>query len=281
MPSAPFGFGGILGGGPVPDVQMPDGLPVAGGRGSPLVDAFLALQGHRIKDAVTAPRDAYTGDLQVMGADGHPTDEAMDRANGLAGLAMTGSMPFKAPAGSLRMFGGAAEHEDPLAALTAALSDLKPAAPLPGPRRVDPSAASWDLYHGSTSGPDFQRFDPARATNPAERGAVFFTPSAETANSYAITGAAQAGDAGNRVFRTTVEPGKTAVLDLAHLAETDPAFNARARELTVRDSGAPHGPSFDRYMDGYHASRASDRHVAQQASEMGPIYVLDPGSGRA
>lgn len=104
----PFSFGGLLGGGAVPDVQVPDGLPVSGGQGSPLVDAFLALQGKRIKDAVTAPRDAYTGDLQVLGADGHPTDEAMERAGGLAGLAMTGSLPFSAPAGALRTFGGRA-----------------------------------------------------------------------------------------------------------------------------------------------------------------------------
>ncbi len=94
MPGLPFGFGGLLGGGPVPDVQMPDGLPVAGGKGSPLVDAYLALQGQRIKDAVTAPRDAYMGELQMLGPDGHPTTEAMDRANGMAGLAMTGSAPF-------------------------------------------------------------------------------------------------------------------------------------------------------------------------------------------
>lgn len=272
MPSAPFGFGGILGGGPVPDVQMPDGLPVSGGKGSPLVDAFLALQGQRIKDAVTAPRDAYTGDLQVMGPDGHPTAEAMDRANGLAGLAMTGSMPFKAPKGALRMFGGGETHDDPLVALSAALGDFEPTVPISTVRRLDPNAPSWDLYHGSTPGSDFARFDPAAAKNPADRGGVFLAPSAETANAYAgspVPGA----EAGSRVYRATVEPGKTSVFDLAHLAETDPAFNARAREITAAHNPA-NAPLFDDYMNTFRASRAQDKDVAKQAAEMG--YDVGP-----
>ncbi|TXN43587.1 hypothetical protein [Methylobacterium sp. WL7] len=95
---------------------------------------FLSAAAGRAKDmatsAATAPRDAYTGDLQVFGLDGHPTQEAMDRANGMAGLAMTGSLPFKAPAGALRSFGGAPK-EDPIAALEAALGfNRTPAAPV-------------------------------------------------------------------------------------------------------------------------------------------------------
>ncbi|KOX55105.1 hypothetical protein ADL19_13455 [Streptomyces purpurogeneiscleroticus] len=277
MPSAPFGFGGILGGGPVPDVEMPDGLPVSGGKGSPLVDAFLALQGQRINDAVTAPRDAYTGDLQVMGPDGHPTAEAMDRANGLAGLAMTGSMPLKAPKGALRMFGGAEAHEDPLAALEASLASFVPEAPPSGPRFLDPAAKSWDLYHGSNAGPDFQRFDPNAAANPAERGGVFFAPGAETASDYARSGVAQAGDAGPRVFRTTVEPGKTAVLDLGHLAETDPAFNARARQIVEQQNGPGQAAQFDRYMEDFSRNRAEYGELKKQVEAMGyPASRPDP-----
>lgn len=166
---------------------------------------------------------------------------------------------------------GEAAHADPLAALEAALGDLPAAAPPLGPRRLDPTAASWDLYHGSTPGPDFPRFDPMRGTNPAEQ-AVFFAPNPETASGYA--GSPRAGaEAGSRVFRTTVEPGRTGVFDLTHLAETDPAFNARARELTTRDSGATYGPVFDDYMSDFRARRAQDQDVARQAAEMGyPVH---------
>jgi hypothetical protein len=253
MPPAPFGFGGILGGGPVPDVQMPDGLPVSGGKGSPLVDAFLALQGQRIKDAVTAPRDAFTGDLQVMGPDGHPTAEAMNRANGLAGLAMTGSMPLKAPKGALRMFGGAEAHEDPLAALSAALdqnmgsvaSDVRPIS------RVDTSAKSWDLYHGTSAPEDFARFDPnrpqeTRTHSPgSEAGAVFLSPAADEAAHYAgdVIGKDTISGAGPRVIRATVDPGKTAVLDIPHLLENDPSFVARARENFIQNDAKGRTPT--------------------------------------
>lgn len=59
----------------------------------PLLQAYLRLQASRVKDAVTAPRDAYTGDLQVFDpSTGHVSDTAMDRANGMAGLAMTGGL---------------------------------------------------------------------------------------------------------------------------------------------------------------------------------------------
>jgi hypothetical protein len=80
---------------------MPDGLPVSGGQGSPLLDAYIAMQARRVKDAVTAPRDAYRGDLQIFDpATGHVSDEAMDRANGMAGIAMTGGLSGVARGGT-------------------------------------------------------------------------------------------------------------------------------------------------------------------------------------
>lgn len=167
---------------------------------------------------------------------------------------------------------GEAAHADPIAALQAALGDLPPAALPPGPRRLDPTAASWALYHGSTPGPDFPRFDPTKGTNPAEQ-AVFFAPNPETASGYA--GSTKAGaEAGSRVYRTTVEPGRTGVFDLTHLAETDPAFNARAREITIKNEGGAYGPVHDDYMSDFRARRAQEQDIARQAAEMG--YTTTP-----
>lgn len=60
-----------------------------------------------VQSAVTAPRDAYRGDLQVFDpATGHVSDEALQRANEMAGVAMTGSVPMSRPAGSLGTFAG-------------------------------------------------------------------------------------------------------------------------------------------------------------------------------
>lgn len=237
---------------------------------------FMSAAAGRAKDmatsAVTAPRDAYTGDLQVFGPDGHPTQEAMDRANGMAGLAMTGSMPFKAPAGAIRSFGGAASGhaDDPMAALEASLANIKPEAPPPGPRTLDPNAQSWDVYHGSHTGPDFARFDPNVGSNKAEHGAVFFAPNPETASGYAgQIGSKATGEAGPRVYRTTVEPGKSAVFDLAHLVENDPSFNTRARDLTVKHEGATWGPVFDDAMSDFARNRAEHRSLSAQAEAMG------------
>ncbi len=76
----------------------------------PLLQAFIRLQASRAKDAVTAPRDAYRGDLQIFDpATGHVSDEAMDRANGMAGLAMTGGLGG-APRGAIGS--GPARHFD-------------------------------------------------------------------------------------------------------------------------------------------------------------------------
>ena len=219
------------------------------------------------RSAVTAPRDAISGDLQVFDpATGHVSDEAMRRANEMAGLAMTGSAPFKAPAGAVRSFGGAAAKDDPIAALEAMLADIKPEAPPPGPRMLDPTAKSWDLYHGSTPGPDFPRFDPTKGNNPTEQ-AVFFAPSADTASGYA--GRPKAGaEAGSRVYRTTVDPGKTAVFDLAHLAETSPEFNARARQVMMQTEGSTYGPVFDDYMSDFTRNRSQMRDLSAQGEAM-------------
>jgi hypothetical protein len=66
-----------------------DALQTAGQ--NPILQAFIRLQAQRAKDAVTAPRDAYTGDLQVWDpATGHTTEKAADRASGMAGFAMGG-----------------------------------------------------------------------------------------------------------------------------------------------------------------------------------------------
>lgn len=219
-------------------------------------------------DAMRAPQRAYSGDLPIWDpATGHTTDEARGAAAGLAGLAMTGSMPFSAPKGALRMFGGGESLDDILASMEATIGKAAPETPPPGPRMLDPNAKSWDLYHGSTPGEDFARFDPTKANNPAEQ-AVFFAPDPMTASNYA--GSPKAGaEAGSRVFRTTVDPGKTGVFDLTHLAETDPAFNARAREITTQGGGATYGPVHDDYMSDFRAARAREQDIARQAAEMG------------
>lgn len=223
-------------------------------------------------EAAKLPGQVYRGEVSIFDpSSGRVSDEAIGRATDLAGLAMTGSMPFKAPAGALRSFGGAAAKADPLADLELALSKGiadSPQAPPAGPRRLDPNAASWDVYHGSTAGPDFRRFDPQASSNPAERGAVFFAPSPETASGYAGA-VAQSAEAGNRVFRATVEPGRTKVFDLADMAENDLAFTARAREITMGQGIPGHGPLFDDYMAGFRASRAQDREIAAQLQQMG------------
>ena len=83
---------------PATEGDVSDSLATAGD--SPLLREFLRLQAGRVRDAVTAPRDAYRGDLQVFDpATGHVTDEAMERANGMAGLAMTGGLAGVGPGG--------------------------------------------------------------------------------------------------------------------------------------------------------------------------------------
>lgn len=254
--------------------------------------AYADLVGGRIRDAATAPARTYRGEIPIFDpATGHVSDEAMGAGAGIAGLAMTGSLPARVPAGAIRSFGGAAAKEvDPLAALEAGLSDLL-AAPPPAsvapvarpastydaaprrPMQVDPGAQSWDLYHGSRAGPDFQRFDPTLKTN-SEAGAVFFAPEPSAAATYAGSPGVEGFEAGPRIFRTTVEPGKTAVFDIGHLAETDPTFNAQARAIYAQEAGPRAGRLFDRYLDDFQASRAQDRQIADQVRAMG----FDPGA---
>lgn len=236
---------------------------------------------------VTLPRDVYEGRVDPY------SEEAVGRALDMAGFAMTGSLPFGAPKGALRSFGGAVAKDDPLAALEAGLQDyltqfgagkteaqitaeLAAKGPSFGgtamaPRetmRLDPRAKSWDVYHGSEPGPDFARFDPQISGTPSERGAVFFAPNPESASGYAR--ATQSGaEAGSRVYRATVDPGRTAVFDLPYLAETDAAFNARARQLMIDDNGAWAAPHHDSYMDMFRADRASSRVANEKAVALG------------
>jgi hypothetical protein len=52
----------------------------------------------------TAPKRAYTGELQMWDpVTGHVSDEAVEAGTGMAGLAMTGGVPFPRAAGELRM----------------------------------------------------------------------------------------------------------------------------------------------------------------------------------
>ncbi|MGX7706308.1 hypothetical protein [Methylobacterium sp. Gmos1] len=252
--------------------------------------AYADLVGSRIRDAATAPARIYRGEIPIFDPNtGHVSDEAMGAGAGIAGLAMTGSLPARVPAGAIRSFGGAAAKEDPLAALEAALAGFKPEAappslgaakPAPGydtgprqPVRVDPEARLWDLYHGSKPGEDFRRFDPNLKTN-SEAGAVFFAPEPNAAATYAGSPGVEGFEAGPRIFRTTVEPGKSAVFDIAHLAETDPAFNAQARSIYAQEAGPRAGALFDRYLSDFQTGRARDREIADQVRAMG----FDPAS---
>lgn len=258
-------------------VQRSSVLPIGRDDGGRLVAAVPGLAMQAV-EAARFPGQVYRGEASIFDlATGHVSDEAIGKSFDLAGTAMTGSLPFKAPKGALRMFGGAAEQsaDDVLGSLEAALKDIPQQAPPPGPRLLDPQAKSWDVFHGSPGGEDFARFDPARNSNPHER-AVFFAPSGETASDYAgkVT---SGGEAGARVFRATVDPGKTGVFDLTRLAETDPAFNARAREITVEGSGAVHGPSWDEHMADFRAARAQDADIARQVAELG--FTPDPNAG--
>lgn len=258
--------------------QMPvnparDGMiqPTAAGRNlSRAVGVVAGDAAHGLLSAATAPKRALDGDLPIFDPmTGHVSDEALGAGAGIAGLAMTGSLPFKAPAGAIRSFGGAAAKDDPLAALEAGLANLAPEAPPPGPRLLDPNAKLWDLYHGSEGGADFARFDPSKANNPAERGGLFLAPDPTTASGYAGSTVRSGAEAGPRVFRTTVEPGKTAIFDLPHLVERDPTFNAEARALTMKHDGATYGPVFDDAMSDFARRRDESRTFAAQAEAMG------------
>ena len=62
-----------------------------------------------LKNAVTAPRDAYTGKLPMQSVDKETgevrtSDEAIQRANDLAAMAMSGTS-FRVPKGSQPLYG--------------------------------------------------------------------------------------------------------------------------------------------------------------------------------
>jgi hypothetical protein len=257
--------------------------------------AYADLVGSRIRDAVTAPARTYRGEIGIFDpSTGHVSDEAMGAGAGIAGLAMTGSLPFKAPAGAIRSFGGMAD-KDALAALDALEAGLgdflaKPAQSQKGefighgnytiplherrqPQTVDASAKSWDLYHGSEPGVDFQKFDPYFGPAHSERGAIFFAPDPATASTYAGTVLGETlpngAEAGSRVFRTSIDPGKTAVFDLGHLVENDPVFNAQAREIITKEAGKNWGVLYDNYINQFQMDRAQNRATAEQVRAFG------------
>lgn len=168
---------------------------------------------------------------------------------------------------------------DPLAALESGLAGLSLDARVPaGPARVDPGAPSWDLYHGSTGGPDFQRFDPnvGKAAGHSERGALFLTPDPDAASFYA-GGTGAGAEAGPRVFRTTVDPGRTRVFDLPEMIEADPTLGDRARAALLGERGTPATAAEtaradtlrNAYREDLLASRAQDRDINRQLAEMG------------
>lgn len=254
-------------------VQRSALLPVGRDDGGRLVPAVPGLAMQAV-EAARFPGQVYRGEASIFDPQtGHVSDEAVRKGFDLAGTALTGSLPFKAPAGALRTFGGG-EADDLFASLESALSQGAKNAepPPPGPSRVDPGAKSWDLFHGSQAGPDFKRFEPQANSNSAERGAIFFGADPDIGNFYANSMDAGA-EAGPRVFRTQVDPGKTGVFDLRDLIERDPTFNAEARAVIAGQDPKHGGALFDDYMGRFEASAASDRDVAAQLREMG----LQPG----
>ena len=147
---------------------------------NPLLAAFLKLQAERIANgvtsAVTAPRDAWRGDLQVFDpATGRVSDEAMRRANEMAALAMTGGA-----AGVSR--GGSVVGSGPVRKLPADEASRMARA------REMGFDTDQTFYHGS--GADIAAFDPKRAgtatqyTDSKGARAVFLTDRPAVADSY-------------------------------------------------------------------------------------------------
>lgn len=111
---------------------------------------------------------------------------------------------------------------------------------------VDPHAKTWDLFHGTTALNDFKRFDPlsdeaqlGTSLQGAEKGVVFLTPNPEEAGRYASFSDPQ-GEAGARIFRVAVSPGKSAVFDIPELLRRgDARFATALKEAWTRhDLGA-------------------------------------------
>lgn len=87
-------------------VQRASVLPVGrddSGRLVPAVPGMLMSAA----EAAALPGQVARGEFSIFDPrTGHVSDEAIAKVTDLAGLAMTGSMPFEAPAGALRVFGG-------------------------------------------------------------------------------------------------------------------------------------------------------------------------------
>jgi hypothetical protein len=183
---------------PATEGDVSDSLATAGD--SPLLREFLRLQAGRVRDAVTAPRDAYRGDLQVFDpATGHVSDEAMERANGMAGLAMTGGLAGVGPGG------------------------------------VSVGAGPIRAYHGSPHG--FDRFS-TRAIGTGEGAqayghGLYFAENESIADAYRR---ALSPPDTPRDVRTSLGPMSEA---LPRLAETDPTGYQGALEYHIRQSYKP------------------------------------------
>jgi len=81
-------------------------LPIGRDDSGSLVPAFPKAMFDAV-DAARFPGQVLRGEKGVFDpTTGHVSDEAMGAAAGIAGTAMTGSLPFGAPKGALRMFGG-------------------------------------------------------------------------------------------------------------------------------------------------------------------------------
>lgn len=158
-----------------------------------------------------------------------------------------GSPEGAVAAGALGAAGRKAAVDDPFAAIMAALDAQAPAA---APRSmaetgiVDPSAASWQLHHGTDAAWD--TFDPAKAgarTHGAEVGAMYMSPREGEASTYAN------GD-NARVLSLQVTPGNTGVYDVAHMTATrDPRFMDYLRQESAGAGTKPgiFASALDRY----------------------------------
>jgi hypothetical protein len=153
---------------------------------------------------------------------------------------------------------------------------------------VDPSAPSWDLYHGTSAGTDFGRFsvDVPRErgkTNaaPSEAGALYLSPAPAEAAHYAgdVLTDPYAGPAGPRIIRATVDPGKTELLDIPHMVLNDQGFVDRARAAYLSDAGDTpmNRRMFDNHIERTQAGLREHADIQQQVREMGhpeqPPYV--------
>lgn len=112
----------------IADALMMTHQPEQPNPAAPAVDMGKLIAKHfwdKIVSAATAPRDALYGNMQVTDPEtGMPTREAMERGQGVAGMAMTGGVPF-AQRGAAGIFGGRLAKTADQAALEEATNMLK------------------------------------------------------------------------------------------------------------------------------------------------------------